>query len=58
MNKLTSYFAIALLGIGCVLYPFWWMDGYLDNAYLKISVAIACYGGLIANIAYLIKSKK
>ena len=57
MNKLTTFLAIAILGTGCVLYPIWWRDGYLDSAYLKISVAIACYGGLIANIVYLFKQK-
>ena len=58
MRHLTSYLSIFLLLIGCVLYPIWWIQGYLDTTYLKIAVAISCYGGLIANIMYLIRNRK
>ncbi len=58
MNNLTSIASIILLSVGCILYPSWWREGYLETAYLKISVAIACYGGLIANIVYLVMDWK
>jgi len=58
MNKITSYLSIVLLGTAAVLYPSWWKDGYLETLYLKIAVAVAVYGGLVANIAYLIINKK
>ena len=58
MNNLTSYLSIILLFVGCVLYPIWWSQGYLDTLYLKIAVAVACYGGLTANVIYLIKNNR
>jgi hypothetical protein len=57
-NNITSILSIILLLVGCILYPFWWINGYLDTTYLKVSVAVACYGGLAANIVYLIKNNK
>ncbi len=57
-NNITSIISIILLLVGCILYPFWWIEGYLDTIYLKVSVAVACYGGLSANIVYLIKNNK
>jgi hypothetical protein len=58
MNKITSFLSIALLGTCCVLYPYWWKEGYLEDWYLKISVAVAAYGGLIANIVWLKQNGK
>jgi hypothetical protein len=58
MYKISSYISILILLIGCILYPLWLTSGVLENWYLKISVAVACYGGLIANIIFLIKHKK
>lgn len=51
-THLTSWFSILLCLTGSVLYPFWLVDGYLDSWYLKISVFIATYGGLIASIIW------
>jgi len=53
MKNITTYISLILLIVCSFLYPFWWKDGYLDTLYLKISVAVAVYGGLIANIVYL-----
>ena len=58
MYKISSYISILILLIGCILYPLWLTSGVLENWYLKISVAVACYGGLIANTIFLIKNKK
>lgn len=41
---------IILLGTGCILYPYWWTEGYLDNWYAKIGTFIACYPGLALNV--------
>jgi hypothetical protein len=58
MNNITNYLAMALCLVAGVLYPSWWVDGYLETWYLKIGVAVAVYGGLAANIVYLIKDRK
>jgi hypothetical protein len=58
---LTSWFSILLCLVGSILYPFWLVDGYLDNWYLKISLFIACYGGLVASLIWyknFLKSNK
>ena len=39
--------------IACILYPIWLKKGYLDNIYLKLSIFLAAYGGLIANFWWL-----
>lgn len=54
-THITSVLALILLGSGCVMYPFWLMDGILDNWYLIITVFIASYGGFIANLVWYIK---
>ena len=57
-THITSWFAILLLLTGSVLYPYWFVEGYLDNWYLIISVFIVCYGGLIGNIIWYYKFLK
>lgn len=42
----------------CVLYPFWWVNGYLDTMYLKLSVGIASYGGFIASLVWYLQYRK
>ena len=44
--------SICLLASIC--YPIWWKRGYLDNPYAKIATFIAAYGGLLANILWII----
>ncbi len=39
--------------VGCILYPSWLKNGYLDNLYLKIAVFVACYGAFIANLLWI-----
>lgn len=41
-----------------ILWPFWLIDGYLDNLYLKIVTFIAAYGGLTANLIWYIQWAK
>lgn len=54
-THITSILALILLGAGCVMYPFWLMNGTLDNWYLIIAVFIASYGGFIGNLIWYIK---
>jgi hypothetical protein len=42
----------------CVLYPFWWYNGYLDTTYLKIAVGVAAYGGFFGSLVWYIQHKK
>jgi len=51
-THLSSWVSILLLAVCSLLYPLWIMEGYLDDWYLKISVFIASYGGLIASIIW------
>ena len=53
-THITSILALILLGAGSVMYPFWLMNGTLDNWYLIIAVFIASYGGLIGNLIWYI----
>ncbi len=53
-NVITSFIAMFILSIGAVLYPFWLINGVLDSWYLIIMLPIVIYGGLIANIVWLI----
>jgi hypothetical protein len=48
-THISSWLSILLCLTFSVLYPFWLIDGYLDSWYLKISVFIASYGGLVAS---------
>jgi hypothetical protein len=57
-THLTSWVSIMFLAICSILYPFWIKEGYLDDWYLKISVFVASYGGLIANLVWYIKFLK
>lgn len=54
-KHITSILAMLLLGVGCILYPFWLSNGLLDSWYLIITLAIAVYGGFIANLIWYIK---
>jgi hypothetical protein len=60
MDRITSYLAIAFLMIGVIYYPFLIKNGYLtlDEPYPLIGSFIAIFGGITANIIYLIKNKK
>jgi hypothetical protein len=58
LNKITSYLSLILLGAGAILYPKWLAEGYLYEWYPRIGAFVAIYGGLIANIAYLYKTRK
>lgn len=51
-THISSWFSILLCLVFSVLYPFWLIDGYLEDWYLKISVFIASYGGLVASIIW------
>jgi hypothetical protein len=42
----------------CILYPFWWVNGYLDTSYLKIATGIAAYGGFIASLVWYLQYRK
>ena len=48
-THVTSLLSISICLVGCILYPFWLIDGYLDNWYLKIMVFVASYGGMVAS---------
>jgi hypothetical protein len=54
----TSVFAILLLLLGAILYPYWLCNGILDNWYVILALPIAVYGGLIANIIWYYKFLK
>jgi hypothetical protein len=58
MKNLTNWFSIIFLGTAAVIWPFWLVNGYLEDWYPLIGSFVAIYGGLIANIVYLIKTKK
>jgi purine-cytosine permease-like protein len=57
-KNLTNWLAIAFLGTASVLWPFWLVNGYFDEWYPLIGSFIAIYGGLTANIIFVIKNKK
>lgn len=50
----TAIFPTAICLLACICYPIWWKRGYLDNPYAKIATFIAAYGGLFANILWII----
>ena len=50
----TIVFPTTICAIGCICYPIWWKRGYLDTPYAKIATFIAAYGGLLANILWII----
>jgi hypothetical protein len=58
MRNITNYLSIILLLFGAVLWPFWVIKGYLYEWYPLIGSFVAIYGGLIANIFYIIKNRK
>ena len=47
-------FPTTICAIGCICYPIWWKRGYLDTPYAKIATFIAAYGGLLANVIWII----
>jgi len=58
MKNLTNWISIILLGTAAVLWPFWLVNGYLEDWYPLVGSFVAIYGGLTANIIFLIKNKK
>jgi hypothetical protein len=58
MKNVTNWLSIAFLGTAAVLWPFWLVNGYLEDWYPLVGSFIAIYGGLTASIIFLIKSKK
>lgn len=50
----TMVFPTAICLLACICYPIWWKRGYLDTPYAKIATFIAAYGGLFANILWII----
>ena len=60
---LVDWIPILLLTSSSILYPIWWINGNLDGdniyeeIYLKVGVAVTSYGGLIANIIWLIRKR-
>jgi hypothetical protein len=50
----TMIFPTAICLLACICYPIWWKRGYLDTPYAKIATFIAAYGGLFANILWII----
>ena len=57
-TQITTIFGLLLSGTGCVMYPFWLINGTLDNWYLIIAVFMASYGGFIVNLILFIKFLK
>lgn len=57
-DNIVSWITIVFLGVAGILWPFWLANGYLNEWYPLVGSFIAVYGGLIANIIYLYKSKK
>lgn len=49
---------ILFMLVMCILYPFWWYNGYLDTTYLKIAVAIASYGGFLGSLFWYLDYRK
>jgi len=49
---------ILFMLVMCILYPFWWSNGYLDTMYLKIATGIASYGGFIASLIWYLQYRK
>lgn len=50
----TMIFPTSICLLACICYPIWWKRGYLDTPYAKIATFIAAYGGLFANILWII----
>jgi hypothetical protein len=57
-DLIISWTTIVFLGTCAVLWPFWLINGYLDELYPLIGSFVAIYGGLVANIVWLWKNKK
>jgi len=47
-------FPTSICLLACICYPIWSKKGYLDTPYAKIATFIAAYGGLFANILWII----
>jgi hypothetical protein len=50
----TMIFPTSICLLACICYPIWLKRGYLDSRYAKIATFIASYGGLFANILWII----
>lgn len=50
----TMIFPTSICLLACICYPIWSKKGYLDTPYAKIATFIAAYGGLFANILWII----
>jgi len=50
----TMIFPTSICLLACICYPIWWKRGYLNTPYAKIATFIAAYGGLFANILWII----
>lgn len=50
----TMIFPTSICLLACICYPIWLKRGYLDTPYAKIVTFIAAYGGLFANILWII----
>lgn len=55
MKKISLLFAFIIGLIGSILYPYFLLEGYLDNWYLKIGLLIPTYGLVTATILYYLK---
>lgn len=58
MKNFTNWISITLLGVAAVLWPFWLAKGYFDELYPLIGSFVGIYGGLIANIIFLVRQNK
>jgi hypothetical protein len=58
INNLSNWLGIILLGAGAILWPIWLYKGYLYEWYPLIGSFVAIYGGLTANIIFLIRQNK
>lgn len=50
----TMIFPTSICLLACICYPIWSKKGYLNTPYAKIATFIAAYGGLFANILWII----
>ena len=54
LQLFTMIFPTSICLLACICYPIWLKRGYLDSHYAKIATFIAAYGGLFANILWII----
>ena len=58
MKNVTNWLSIVFLGTAAVLWPFWLVNGYLEDWYPKIGAFIAIYGGFVGSLVWYIQNKK